>query len=61
MASKEERTIDGVKLVGWPAIIVKRLEDVEVEVKDFLSQLSGVEQELTGLKEKLIKIIKMSK
>ena len=57
----EERIIDGVKLIGWAAIVVKRIEDVEVDVKKFLSHLARVEREVAGLKEKLIKIVNMSK
>ena len=57
----EERIIDGVKLIGWAATVVKRLEKVEVDVKEFLSKIAQVEREMAGLKEKLIKIVNMSK
>jgi len=57
----EERIIDGVKLIGWAAIVVNRLEKVEVDVKEFLSKIAKVEREVAGLKEKLIKIVNMSK
>ena len=56
---EEERIIDGVKLIGWAAIVVKRIEKVEVDVKKFLSHLARVEREMAGLKEKLIKIVNM--
>jgi len=58
---EKEVIIDGVKLIGWAAIVVNRLEKVEVDVKTFLSKLAGVEREVAGLKEKLIKIVNMVK
>ena len=58
---EKEIIIDGVKLIGWAAIVVNRLEKVEVDVKTFLSKLAGVEREVAGLKEKLIKIVNMVK
>ena len=57
---EKEVIIDGVKLIGWAAIVVNRLEKVEVDVKKFLSKLAKVEREMAGLKEKLIKIVNMS-
>ena len=56
---EKEAIIDGVKLIGWAAIVVKRIEDVEVDVKKFLSKLARVEREVAGLKGKLIKIVNM--
>jgi len=58
---EKEIVIDGVKLIGWAAIVVNRLEKVEIDVKKFLSKLARVEREMAGLKEKLIKIVNMSK
>ena len=58
---EKEVVIDGVKLIGWAAIVVNRLEKVEADVKKFLSHLAGVEREMAGLKEKLIKIVNMVK
>ncbi len=58
---EKEVIIDGVKLTGWAVIVVNRLEKVEVDVKKFLSKLAGVEREVAGLKEKLIKIVNMVK
>jgi len=57
---EKEVIIDGVKLIGWAAIVVNRLEKVEVDVKKFLSKIAKVEREIAGLKEKLIKIVNMS-
>ena len=58
---EKEVIIDGVRLIGWAAIVVNRLEKVEVDVKKFLSKIAKVEREVAGLKEKLIKIVNMSK
>lgn len=58
---EKEVIIDGVKLIGWVAIVVNRLEKVEVDVKKFLSKIARVEREMAGLKEKLTKIVNMVK
>ena len=46
---EKEVIIDGVKLIGWAAIVVNRLEKVEVGVKKFLSKIAEVEREVAGL------------
>ena len=61
MMEEKEVIIDGVKLIGWVAIVVNRLEKVEVDVKKFLSKIARVEREMAGLKEKLTKIVNMVK
>jgi hypothetical protein len=58
---EEEIIIDGVKLIGWPAEIVRRVGEVEANVKGFLSQLAEVKRDVAKLEGKLAKIARMAK
>ena len=57
----EDIVIDGVKLIGWPAEIVRNHEELQFKYKELFERMTHLDRRMAKLEGKLKQFVKMAK